>query len=236
MKILINSKRFKLNKGFSLLELAIVLVIVSLLISAFLAPLSAQRDLRDYSDAKAHLEQIRDALYGYAVINGQLPCPTTMAVPANINYGHGDATCPLIAAAGVLPWKDLGVVEVDSWNNPRALSTDPWTGYWIYRVDPAFTATAAIPFSLTTTASGNIIVQNSLNINLTGTVVAGEPAVAVICTSGKNKLADGANASFETTNPIYQDDTQSPTFDDMCIWITRPSLFNRMVSAGKLPQ
>ena len=231
MKILINSKRFKLNKGFSLLELAIVLVIVGLLISAFLAPLSAQRDLRDYSDAKAHLEQIRDALYGYAVINGQLPCPTTTADPANVNYGHEDATCLLTAAAGVLPWKDLGVAEVDSWNNPRALSTDPWTGYWVYRVDPIFTT----PFSLTTTASGNISVQNSAGVSVTGVGVVGEPAVAVICTTGKNKVADGANATFETVNPIYQDDAQSPTFDDMCIWITRPSLFNRMVTAGKLP-
>lgn len=231
MKNYLRENNLGKNQGFSLLELAIVLIIVGLLISAFLAPLSAQRDLRDYSDAKEHLEKIRDALYGYAVINGQLPCPTTIADPVNINYGHEDVTCLLTAAAGVLPWKDLGVVEVDSWNNPRALTTAPWTGYWVYRVDPAFTT----PFSLSTVASGNISLQNSAGLSVTGVGGVGESAVAVICTTGKNKVADGANATFETINPIYQDDAQSPTFDDMCIWITRPSLFNRMVTASKLP-
>lgn len=240
MKKLLRENKLSKSKGFSLLELAIVLVIVGLLISAFLAPLSAQRDLRDYSDAKAHLEQIRDALYGYAIINGRLPCSTTTVDPLNnVNYGHEDATCPLTAAAGVLPWKDLGVTEVDSWNNPRILSTDPWTGYWVYRVDPAFTST----FTLATTPTGNIDVKKA---DGTSQTIAAERAVAVVCTTGKNKVADGENATYENTpvpvinplpptNPVYQDDAQSPTFDDMCIWITRPSLFNHMVSAGKLP-
>jgi prepilin-type N-terminal cleavage/methylation domain-containing protein len=224
MKIVIKSK------GFTLVEMAIVLIIVGLLVSAFLAPLSAQRDLKDYTDTKLRLEQIREALYGYAIINGSLPCPTTTANPSdNLNYGHENSTCPLTAAAGVLPWKDLGVQEVDAWGVQRSAVADPWIGYWIYRVDPAFAAT----FSLAT-AAGNIDVRKS--DGTTSLTIAAERAVAVICTTGKNKVANGQNASFETINPIYQDDFQSPTFDDMCIWITRPSLFNRMVSAGKLPQ
>lgn len=228
MKKFPSNTKLRSSKGFSLLELAIVLVIVGLLVSAFLAPLSAQRDLKDYSEARAHLEQIKEALYGYAVINGKLPCPTTTTNPTdNINYGHGNTTCPLTAAAGVLPWKDLGVQEIDSWGTQRNLTTDPWVGYWVYRVDPAFTSA----FSLTTTAT-NIDVRKSDGTSLT---IAAERAVAVICTTGKNRVADGQNASFETVNPVYQEDVQSSTFDDMCIWITRPSLFNRMVTAGKLP-
>lgn len=213
-----------------MVEMAVVLVIVALLVGAFLAPLSAQRDLKDYSETKTHLEQIREALYGYAIINGNLPCPTTTADPTdNVNYGHRNATCPLAAAAGVLPWKDLGVAEIDSWGIQRNLTTDPWAGYWIYRVDPAFTAA----FALTTTASGNIDLHKADGTSLT---IVGERAVAVICSTGKDRTANGQNASFETVSPVYQDDFQSPTFDDMCIWITRPSLFNRMVTAGKLPQ
>lgn len=234
MKKLLNQRSLISTKGFTLVEMAIVLVIVALLIGAFLAPLSAQRDLKGYTDTKLYLEQIREALYGYAIINGQLPCPTTTADPTdNVNYGHGNAACPLTAAAGVLPWKDLGVIEVDSWGIQRTLTTDPWAGYWIYRVDPAF----ATAFSLTT-AAGNIDVRKSDGTSLT---IAAERAVAVICSTGKDRVGNGQNApaptSFETVSPIiYQDDYQSPTFDDMCIWITRPSLFNRMVTAGKLPQ
>lgn len=230
MKKILNNRKVILNKGFTLVEMAIVLIIVGLLVSAFLAPLSAQRDLKDYSETKAHLEQIREALYGYAIINGNLPCPTTTADPTdNVNYGHSAAACPLTAAAGVLPWKDLGVMEIDSWGTQRNITADSWVGYWLYRVDPAFAAT----FSLTT-PSANIDIIKSDGTSLT---IAAERAVAVICSTGKNRVANGQNASFETVSPvIYQDDFQSTTFDDMCIWITRPSLFNRMVTAGKLPQ
>ena len=220
----------KYHMGFTLVEMAIVLVIVGLLISAFLAPLSAQRDLKDYSDAKLRLEQIREALYGYAVINGSLPCPTTAADPTdNVNYGHGDATCLLTDPAGVLPWKDLGVQEIDSWGTQRNLTTAPWIGYWVYRVDPNFTAA----FSLTTAPAGNINIRKSDGI--TSLTIAAERAVAVICTTGKDRTANGQNASFETVNPIYEEDVQTPAFDDVCIWIARPSLFNRMVAAGQLP-
>lgn len=224
MKILFKSK------GFSLVELAIVLIIVGLLISAFLVPLGAQRDLRDYTETRNRLEQIREAMYGYAIINGSLPCPTTTADPTdNVNYGHSDAACLLTDPAGVLPWKDLGTQESDAWGLQRNLATDPWVGYWVYRVDPNFTAA----FSLTTAPAGNINIRKS--DGATSLTIAAERAVAVVCTTGKDRTANGQNASFETVNPIYEEDVQTPTFDDMCIWITRPSLFNRMVAAGKLP-
>ena len=223
------------SNGFSLVEMAVVLVILAILMGGLLVPLSAQKDVKNYSEARIYLEQIRDALYGYAIINGKLPCPTTTAAPTDtINYGHGDSACPLtVLVGGVLPWKDLGITEVDSWGMQRSLTTDPWIGYWVYRVDPAFTTT----FSLTTVAS-NIDIHKSDGTSLT---TASERAVAVICTTGKDRVANGQNATFENGSllplpPVYEDDAQSPTFDDMCIWITRPSLFNRMVTAGKLPQ
>lgn len=215
-------------RGFTLVEMAVVLVIVAILIGGLIVPLDAQIKLRDYREAKVRIEQIREALYGYAMINGRLPCPTSTTDPTdNTNYGHTDATCPLTSTAEILSWKDLGVPEVDSWGIPRSATTDPWVGYWRYRVDPAFT----VNFTLATPAS-NINVSKSDGTSLT---VASERAVAVICTTGKDKVANGQNASFETASPVYQDDVQSPIFDDMCIWITRPSLFNRMVASGRLP-
>ncbi len=217
------------QRGFTLIEMAVVLVIIGLLIAAFLTPLGIQRDIKDYSQAKLELERIRESIYGYAMINGRLPCPSTTTNPAdNVNYGHGDASCLLTSAAGVLPWKDLGVHEVDSWGTPRTTVVEPWTGYWVYRVDPAFATT----FSLSTLTTGNIDIRKA---DGTSQTIAAERAVAVICTAGKDRILNGQNVTFETANPVYEDGELTPIFDDMCIWITRPSLFNRMVSAGKLP-
>lgn len=224
------SNCFNLSKGFSLVEMAVVLIILGILLGGLLVPLGAQRDIKDYTETQAQLEKIRESIYGYAIINGSLPCPTSTADPTdNVNYGHEDAVCPITAASEILPWKDLGVPEVDSWGVLRSQATDTWDGYWMYRVDPAFTEA----FSLNTTTIGNIDLHKTDGSSLT---IAAERAVAVICSTGKDITKNGQNATFETVSPVYEDDTQSPTFDDMCIWITRPSLFNRMVVAGKLPQ
>ena len=70
-------------RGFTLVEMAIVLVVVGLLVSAFLTPLRMQIELRNNSETQASLLEIRDALIGYALshnaLDGRpfLPCPDT---------------------------------------------------------------------------------------------------------------------------------------------------------------
>ena len=225
--------------GFSLLEMAIVLIIVGVMISGIFLPLTKHRELSDYAETQLRLKEIKESLIGYAIINGRLPCPTSETNPINLlRYGSADPVCslandfpgmPLESKAGVLPWKDLGVHEVDAWGIPRSDKSDLWTGYWMYRVANEFTSA----FSLSTlTSASNIQVVKADGSSLTSMT---EPAVAVICSTGKNKIADGHNASFETVNPVYQSDAFSNAFDDVCVWITRPMLFYRMVQAGKLP-
>jgi prepilin-type N-terminal cleavage/methylation domain-containing protein len=65
------------RRGFTLIELAIVMFIVSLLVGGMLLPLSAQQDIKSLRDTTRALETARDALLGFAVINERLPCPAT---------------------------------------------------------------------------------------------------------------------------------------------------------------
>lgn len=215
--------------GFSLVEMAIVLVIIGLLLGGMLMPLSAQMDQRRISETQKALDEIKNALTGFAVMNGRLPCPTTTADPANVNYGIEDAACNS-NTNGYLPWKTLGVVEVDAWGTIRTAAASPWNGYWRYRVDPSF----AVPFTLATPtdAALNLAVQNSGGTALTSSA---QRPIAVIFSTGMNLAADGQNANFLTANAIYQSDAPSPNFDDITVWLPAPGLFNRMVSAGRLP-
>jgi prepilin-type N-terminal cleavage/methylation domain-containing protein len=212
----------KYKSGFTLVEMAIVLVIVGLLVSAFLAPLGAQRDLKDYSDTRATLALIQEALYGYALshpaLDGKphLPCPDTDGDNAENRNGAGACSAP----EGNLPSRDLGIVNSDSWNNN-----------YRYRVTTAF-ADSSTGFTLV--SNGGINIRSAV----AGNVVAANIPVVII-SWGKNGAIIPAVGSAEGENRNNNTDfvTQdfSTSFDDVIVWISPNVLFNRMVAAGQLP-
>ena len=242
--------------GFSLLELAIVLVILALLLGGMLSPLGSLLGTRQRAQAGIELEKIREALLGFAMINGYLPCPTTTTDPDNGMYGLEDSACDSDATAeGYLPWRTLGVPEVDPWGVPRNLGGAPFNGYWRYRVDRNFSNSRKL-FTMKTVLAENLTVVNSRGMLLTAPT---ETPVAIIYSTGANLTQDGENTTFEGApcgnisgydagggtscpdgEPLYQGGDLSgtgsnATFDDILVWLSRPRLFNRMVTAGRLP-
>lgn len=75
--------------GFTLLEMAVVLVIAGLLVGTFL---TMQRSLSQSQAAnvtQARMEAIRKALVQYASLNGDLPCPASRTLANNaVNFGR----------------------------------------------------------------------------------------------------------------------------------------------------
>jgi len=230
--------------GFSLIELAMVLFIISLLLGGLLMPLATQLEARQRGEALEQLEVIKEALIGFAIVNGRLPCYTTQVDPTNAAYGEEDAACnptALTADAtrqrvdGILPWKTLGLNSgLDPWGLQRTASADPWLGYWRYRVDSQFLATFSLTTGFTAPSEQIDIVDsagNALN-------AASEYPVVIIYSTGANRAEDGQNATYEQTladNPVYQGSEATAAFDDIVVWIGRPILFGRMVAAGALP-
>lgn len=222
------------STGFTLIELAMVIFIISLLVGGLLSPLSSQLEARNRRMVEVQLEEIKEALIGYAMINGRLPCATTQADPANALYGIEDPGCAFLE--GYLPWKTLGVSAYDPWGVPRQNAADPWVGHWRYRVDFNFSILPPpIPvWTLgpppTTAANGLSIIDSQGNTLTSGV----EPPIAIVYSTGANQTRDGDNNNGDT---VFQSGPANNVagFDDIVFWMTRPILFNRMVAAGQLP-
>lgn len=127
------------QRGFTLAELAIGFLIIGLLLAGAFLPLSSQIEVRNTADTRRTMDQVKEALIGFAQSNGRLPCPARgatasgtsdsswgTAIAAGVEqYDSTNNRC--YTALGVVPWSTLGTPETDSWGRRMT-----------YRVAPAF--------------------------------------------------------------------------------------------------
>lgn len=211
------------QSGFSLIEMAIVLVIVGLLIAGLMLPMTAQLDQKNYNDTQKELSDLRDALVGYALshtaLDGRpfLPCPDS----SGDGFENRDAAGNCVTVQGAAPWVTLGLGQSDSWGRQ-----------YIYRVSNVF-SNSNIGFSLASVG------DNQVRETVGGILLASN-VPAVIVSKGKGGLGLGldeqensnGNGTFISRLPS---DVGANAFDDLVIWLPATVLFNRMVTAGKLP-
>jgi len=250
--------RIKLQTGFSLVELAIVLFILSLLLGTLLPTFATRIEQEERGQTQAQLEEIREVIYGYILRNLYLPCPDCRDNNApcpgagnTANDGDADTIAgvgtSLVCASevGNLPWVTLGVK-----------GTDAWEREFTYRIDDVFadrdppnkttdgtgcgTPTLNVSFSLC--SDGDITILDS-----DGGANVATDVPAVIVSHGKNgaeapsvhEQENYDDGSAGDTNKTFVDkppDSPVPgTFDDMLIWISPYMLRNRMLNAGILP-
>jgi prepilin-type N-terminal cleavage/methylation domain-containing protein len=103
------------RRGFSLVEIAVVLVIIAILATAIGVPLASQLDQQKTKDTEKQLELIKEAIYGFAMANGRLPCPasaTSNGKEAFAIGGPADGDCS--STSGWVPAVTLGLSPVDS--------------------------------------------------------------------------------------------------------------------------
>ena len=228
--------------GFTLTELAIVLVIVALLIGGMLIPLSAQRDVQAGNDTQRQLAEIRDALLGFAAANGRLPCPASPNVTGVENPAGGGACAN--QWNGFLPGITLGIGPTDA----QGYVLDAWSNRIRYAVTTsntnAFTTTNGVKNNWSATLSPDLAVCNSATgispTNCGSSVALTTTAVAVLISHGKNGGATPTStdelANWPNSNdPVFVSAPQSPAFDDIVLWLSANILYNRLIAAGKLP-
>lgn len=114
--------------GFTLTELAVVVAIVALLVGGVLMTLAAQNSVREVRDTTRTLEIAREALLGFAVANGRLPCPAP-APPAPGTAPGPFAQEAFVAPGAALPNIDLGCVSDEGYLPAITLGVGPTDRY-----------------------------------------------------------------------------------------------------------
>jgi len=239
--------------GFTLIEMAMVLIIVALLLGGLLPTLSSQVEQRHENDTRKQLDEIQQALIGYAIINGRLPCPaTSTSNGAESPSGGGNCTN---FYNGYVPAATLGLsgatrsgLVLDSWGNPIHYAVTSWNSS-----SPAVNDVFTTPNGMRTVGISNLapsllVCSSSTASGFSsgsscgsGNALTSSPGVPVVLFStgkdgpqgsGADELANLANKlTFISHTP-----TPSPNqFDDIVTWMSPNVLVNRMVSAGKLP-
>lgn len=82
------NKIFREQKGFTLVELAIVLVIIGLIVGAGITVWRTTLESTRLSTTKSNLENIKSAVINFAMANGRLPCPDSTIPPNNTGQSN----------------------------------------------------------------------------------------------------------------------------------------------------
>lgn len=243
-------------RGFSLIEMAMVLMIIALVLGGLLPTLSSQIEQRQVSETRKQLDEIQQALIGYAVANGRLPCPASNT-SNGLESPLGGGNCSNFYN-GYLPAATLGLngavssqgLILDAWGNPIRYAVSKWSST-TPNVPYVFTATSGAGMSQVGIAglTPNLLVCSTAPANnasscTTGTALTPNNTPAIIFSTGKNGSGTGADESNNSTNnnnAIFVSHLPAPSsssngeFDDIVVWLSTSVLVNRMVAAGQLP-
>jgi prepilin-type N-terminal cleavage/methylation domain-containing protein len=230
--------------GFSLLEMAVVMLIISFLLGGLLMSLGSAREINNRTDAEDMLNEIKEALYGFAQANGRLPCPARRNSNGR-EVPNGGGACN--QRFGFVPSLTLGL---SGDLNDDNLLTDEWLNPYRYYVVNS-------NGSAFTTANG---MRNQGMAGLTPNFrVCGDAACGTVLVNRIPVIIMSQGADWNTFTAADVDETESSgeqtiagyrhgndrnfvtapyiedTFDDQITWLSLSILFTRMISAGQLP-
>jgi type II secretory pathway pseudopilin PulG len=251
--------------GFTVLELAVALLVLTLVFGGLATPIQTQVESRKIDRTQQTLHKARIALLAFAATRGYFPCPadSLSAGREPDTTDHGTGTCP--SYYGFLPAATLGLDDIDA----QGYAIDGWGGianrirYAVINQSVggatnsnAFTRTngmrAAGIAALADSAISLFHVCSSgrgiVGISSCGTAVTLVSTAPVMLWSVGPNGATGGTSIDEAQNPnpnggsadrIFVSRVRSSTagdeFDDIVAWIPMTVVVSSLIAAGQLP-
>lgn len=247
------------ERGFTLVELTVVVVIVAMLLSLGLGTLNAQLLSANYSETKKRQALIKDALTAYLGANKRLPCPD---IPNNTNGGAdasqvtgqedragGVATGACSGSIGVVPYATLGLgreIALDGWGDFMSYSLPtggtPCPGAGIdWSLSACFGVGKAAPYSL---FDGTVAAPIPFASNVVAVVVSHGPngfaawgqqgsrnVLPISCEEAHNAIATVPGCAL-TANAFYKGERSE--VDDVTAYLTRDEAINALAKQGTI--
>lgn len=230
------------RNGYSLVELAIVLVVVGLMLQGTLGAVKTLRQAELRQTEQRQQAQIGQTLLAFAVRTGHLPCPAALnAAPAQQGMEARDAAGRCRMQQGELPWRTLSIGRRDAWLRP-----------YTYRVSASFADLAPLSpgdscardakppagMSFMLCSSGDITLLDNVEDR---NVIAQRIPLLLIAhgAHGPGALAqrgvggEGRNSQIGTEFIVAG--APGETFDDLLFWINNERLVEMALRAGRLP-
>jgi prepilin-type N-terminal cleavage/methylation domain-containing protein len=250
----------RVNRGFSMVEMAIVLVIFSLVIFGSLQAFSSIQEQKSYDDTNRRLNAAAEAILAFAIVNKRLPCPAAPNTTGVEVLATGTAATGGTCAntfSGFVPAQTVGVQPtsttgylVDAWQNPiryAIAGSVALTGCTGSSTTPQFTSVANLKangisckpgitdLDICTTSTG--ISANSCN---TATRVTNQSTVGfIVFSTGKNGAVTASYGTDELANTngdnVFVYRQQVAAYDDLMVFVPAAVIYQRLIAAGVLP-
>lgn len=236
-------RSFVKEHGFTLVELSVVLLVVTLILTGFIHMLRLLSDRASFSETRQALEDASQSLLAYATANeGKLPCPAEPLRKDVIDDDHfgvpRDKCDEPNSRRGLIPWKILGIQGTDAWGH-----------YIAYEMTSKFAdGTGAYGLNTKGSVNGQDAASGGVKVVSTGSVVAavwslGPNGNLGINPSGIQQPASRTSADESANDPIGKavtvvtrphssEDAAGGPFDDQVLLISRFTLYQRLQNAG----
>lgn len=246
----------RLQHGFTLVELSIVIIIVSLLMAGGLAVGANMVEKAAYIDTQKQLQQIRKSLRDFYTVNGHLPCVAPLnTLPGTNGFGRAIPNCSTTTSApsgtfrqgspairiGMIPTRTLGLSDT--------AARDQYGSRIVYAVTEDLTDA-----SLFGAQSGGITVldknDNAINSQAAYAIISpgrdrkGSYRYAVSTSAAAANSNCGTTGALDVENCIlsnttfrdapYNDGDSAMFYDDLMLWTPKFHLSSTTTASDTL--
>lgn len=253
------------GKGFTLVEMALVLLIIGLLTKIAIAPLAGMQAHRMRMQAEQQLQGVREAVFSHIVAYGAIPCPLSdesagpslshqntlgaagYSVPPGGSIIQAASVCTV--SAGVVPARQLRLAGAV---NAMGALLDPWGNVYRYSVSLSnaetegstdwpdwTTAGEAAAVGIGNLSADLVLCNTATSGNCGGRNIRADQIAFVVLTTGADE-STSASQSENLDNDNYfvvteESIQQEQKYDDIVVWGSAADVMYWMLRMGWLP-